>query len=202
VLQIEKESKILGSFTDIKTASFFGGIGYDKQEEALRQGVDIVIATPGRLLDFAQSGKIVFSEFSILVIDEADRMFDMGFYPDIKMILKKLSPSSKRLSMLFSATLSTRVKNLAWEFMNEAVEINMSGDQITVDKIRQVLYHVGTNEKMKLLLGLLKKHNPDNALIFANTKHEVVRIAASLTANGHNCNYIIGDLPQKRESEQ
>ncbi|HPX90972.1 MAG TPA: DEAD/DEAH box helicase, partial [Spirochaetota bacterium] len=198
VLQIEKESKILGTFTDLKTASFFGGIGYDKQEEALREGVDIVIATPGRLLDFAQSGKILFSDFSILVIDEADRMFDMGFYPDIKMILRKLPPSSRRLSMLFSATLSTRVKNLAWEFMNEAIEINMSGDQITVDKIRQTLYHIGTNEKMKLLLGLLKKHNPGNVLIFANTKHEVVRIAASLTANGYNCNYIIGDLPQKK----
>jgi len=198
VLQIEKESKILGTFTDLKTASFFGGIGYDKQEEALREGVDIVIATPGRLLDFSQSGKILFSDFSILVIDEADRMFDMGFYPDIKMILRKLPPSSRRLSMLFSATLSTRVKNLAWEFMNEAIEINMSGDQITVDKIRQALYHIGTNEKMKLLLGLLKKHNPGNVLIFANTKHEVVRIAASLTANGYNCNYIIGDLPQKK----
>ncbi|HOP63546.1 MAG TPA: DEAD/DEAH box helicase [Spirochaetota bacterium] len=198
VIQIEKEAKLLGSFLDLKAGSFYGGVGYNQQENLLRQGVDIMIGTPGRLMDFAGSGKIKFSEVGILVIDEADRMFDMGFFPDIRKIMKRMAPPSERISMLFSATLSMRVKNLAWEYMNEPVEINMSGEQITVDKIRQVLFHVGSTDKMRLLLGILKEHKPQNVLIFTNTKQGAVRVAAGLAGNGYVCDYIIGDLPQKK----
>jgi len=198
VIQIEKEAKLLGSFLDLKVGSFYGGVGYNQQEAALRDGVDIMIGTPGRLMDFASSGKIKFSEVGILVIDEADRMFDMGFFPDIRKIMKRMAPPSQRISMLFSATLSMRVKNLAWEYMNEPVEINMSGEQITVDKIRQVLFHVGSQDKLKLLLGILKQHDPQNVLIFTNTKQGAVRVAACLAGNGYDCDYIIGDLPQKK----
>lgn len=198
VIQIEKEAKLLGSFLDLKIGSFYGGVGYNQQETSLREGVDIMIGTPGRLMDFAGSGKIKFSDVGILVIDEADRMFDMGFFPDIRKIMKKMAPPSQRISMLFSATLSMRVKNLAWEYMNEPVEINMSGGQITVDKIRQALFHVGTADKMRLLLGILKQYNPENVLIFTNTKQGAVRVAACLAGNGYDCDYIIGDLPQKK----
>jgi len=198
VIQIEKEAKLLGSFLDLKIGSFYGGVGYNQQESALRVGVDIMIGTPGRLMDFASSGKIKFSDVGILVIDEADRMFDMGFFPDIRKIMKRMASPSQRISMLFSATLSMRVKNLAWEYMNEPAEVNMSGEQITVDKIRQALYHVGSQDKLKLLLGLLKNHDPKNVLIFTNTKQGAVRVAACLAGNGYECDYIIGDLPQKK----
>ncbi|HOP29688.1 MAG TPA: DEAD/DEAH box helicase [Spirochaetota bacterium] len=198
VIQIEKEAKMLGAFLDLKIGSFYGGVGYNQQEAALREGVNIMIGTPGRLMDFAGSGKIKFSDVGMLVIDEADRMFDMGFFPDIRKIMKRMAPPSQRISMLFSATLSMRVKNLAWEYMNEPAEVNMSGEQITVDKIRQALFHVGSQDKMRLLLGLLKQHNPQNVLIFTNTKQGAVRVAACLAGNGYECDYIIGDLPQKK----
>ncbi len=200
VLQIEKEGKLLGSFLDIKIGSFYGGVGYNQQEKMLHDGVDIYVGTPGRLIDFAGSGKIKFSEFGIIVIDEADRMFDMGFFPDIKRMMKRMAAPSQRVSMLFSATLSTKVKNLAWEYMNDPAEVNISGGQITVDKIRQVLYHVGTKDKINLLLGILKAQNPQNVLIFTNTKQDAVRVAARLAGNGYECSYIIGDLPQNKRT--
>lgn len=200
VIQIEKEGKLLGSFLDIKIQSFYGGVGYNQQENAMKEGVDIYVGTPGRLMDFASSGKIRFGEFGILVIDEADRMFDMGFFPDIKRMMKRMVAPSERISMLFSATLSSKVKNLAWEYMNDPAEVNISGGQVTVDKIKQVLYHVGTNEKISLLLGLLKTQNPQNALVFTNTKQDAVRVAARLAGNGYECSYIIGDLPQSKRS--
>lgn len=200
VIQIEKEGKLLGAFLDIKIGSFYGGVGYNQQENSLKEGLDVYVGTPGRLMDFAGSGKIRFSEFGMIVIDEADRMFDMGFFPDIKRMLKRMAPPSERISMLFSATLSSRVKNLAWEYMNDPAEVNVSGGQVTVEKIKQVLYHVGTKEKISLLLGLLKNLNPQNALIFTNTKQEAVRVASRLAGNGYECSYIIGDLPQNKRS--
>jgi ATP-dependent RNA helicase RhlB len=200
-LQIEKEGKLLGSFLDIKIGCFYGGVGYNQQEKLLQDGLDVYVATPGRLMDFASNGKIDYREFGIIIIDEADRMFDMGFFPDVKRIMKKMVSSSERVSMLFSATLNTKVKNLAWEFMNDPVEVNISADQVTVDKIKQVLYHVGTKEKINLLLGILKKENPQNTLIFTNTKQDAVRVAAKLAGNNFECNYIIGDLPQNKRTK-
>jgi len=201
VIQIEKEGKLLGAHLDIKIQSFYGGVGYNQQENAMKEGVDIYVGTPGRLMDFASSGKIKFAEFGILVIDEADRMFDMGFFPDIKRMMKRMVSPSDRISMLFSATLSSKVKNLAWEYMNDPVEVTISGGQVTVEKIKQVLYHVGTNEKISLLLGILKTQNPQNALVFTNTKQDAVKVAARLAGNGYECSYIIGDLPQSKRSK-
>jgi len=200
-IQIEKEAKLLGSFLDLKIGCFYGGVGYNQQETLLKEGVDIVIGTPGRLMDFAKSGKINFKDFGILVIDEADRMFDMGFYPDIMQMLRKMGKVTERISLLFSATLSNKVKNLAWNHMNEPVEVNMSPEQVTVDKINQTLYHVGCHEKINLLLGIFKKYNPGNAIIFTNTKSEAVKIAAHLSGNGYDCQYLIGDLPQKKRTK-
>lgn len=201
VIQIEKEGKLLGKYLDLKIQSFYGGVGYNQQETAMKEGVDIYVGTPGRLIDFASSGKIRFNEFGILVIDEADRMFDMGFFPDIKRMMKRMAAPSERISMLFSATLSSKVKNLAWEYMNDPAEVTISGGQVTVDKIKQVLYHVGTNEKINLLLGILKSVNPQNALVFTNTKQDAVKVAARLAGNGYECSYIIGDLPQNKRSK-
>ncbi len=196
-VQIEKEAVIIGHYLDIKIGCFYGGIGYATQEKALEQGVDLIIGTPGRLIDFGEQRKLDFSKVGILVIDEADRLFDMGFLPDIRKMLRKMPPFHSRRTMLFSATLDYRVKELAWEHMNEAVEIEISPEKITVENITQELYHVGLPEKMPLLLGILKKENPRNALIFTNTKHMAHEVSKRLNHNGYNTHYIMGDLPQK-----
>ncbi len=198
VVQIEKEIHILGSAVDIVAGSFFGGVGYGKQEALLRQNADVIIGTPGRLIDFGKSGKINFNNFGYVIIDEADRMFDMGFYPDIKKMMQMMLPPKERRTMLFSATLSTKVMNLAWEFMNEPVSIEIEAESITVNEISQVLYHVSTSDKMPLLLGILKKEAPGSAIIFTNTKYAAVELTERLKFNGYDAHYIMGDLPQRK----
>jgi ATP-dependent RNA helicase RhlB len=197
-VQIENEIDLLGIAVDISAGSFFGGIGYGKQEALLKKNVDIFIGTPGRLIDFGKSGKINFKDFGLVVIDEADRLFDMGFYPDIKKMMKMMVSPQERRTMLFSATLSTKVMNVAWEYMNNPVTIEIEAENITVNEISQVLYHVSTAEKMSLLLGLLKKENPGSAIIFTNTKYAAVEISERLKVNGYDVHYIMGDLPQKK----
>ena len=197
-VQIEKEVQLLGKYLNLRSATFFGGVGYGPQEDALARGVDILIATPGRLIDLFKSGKVKLDDVSMLVIDEADRMFDMGFIPDIRYLIKKMPPSGERRTMLFSATLSQKVKSLAWEYMKDPYEIEIMPQNITVDKITQVLYHVGSDEKFKLLLGLLNKYKPKNAIIFTNMKHTAEVVSKRLAMNGYPNEYIMGDLPQKK----
>lgn len=197
-IQIEKEAKILGLHLDFKIGCFYGGVGYNIQERLLKEGVDIIVGTPGRLLDFHQKRKLDFNRINILVIDEADRMFDMGFLPDIRRILDRVSRGSVGQVMLFSATLDTTTRAIAREYMKNPVKIEIMPEQITVDKITQILYHVGEQEKMKLMLGILKKELPRNALIFTNMKHEADRVARHLEHNGYKCQHISGDLPQSK----
>jgi len=197
-IQIEKEAKIIGKYLDFTCGCFYGGVGYTEQEKLLKSDVDIVIGTPGRLIDFQQQKKLDLRKIGILVIDEADRLFDMGFLPDIKRMLKNMPHSSERISMLFSATLSYRAKELAWEFMNNPVEIEIAPENITVDKISQRLYHVGKVEKMKLLLGILKSEKPENCIIFTNTKTKAHEVSKRLEYNGYKCKYIMGDLQQNK----
>lgn len=196
--QIEKEAKILGAFLPFRIASFFGGVGYGPQEKAIRDGVDVIIGTPGRLLDFNQQGKLLFNEVRLLVIDEADRLFDMGFLPDLRRMLRRMPKREERITMLFSATLGLKVSQLAWDYMNEPVEIAIEPEHMTVEEITQELYHVARTEKFSLLLGLLKKENPESVLIFTNTKHAAVEISKRLELNGYVNQFIIGDLPQKK----
>ncbi len=199
--QIEKEAKLLGRHLNFTIGSFYGGVGYVKQEKLVAQGVDIIIGTPGRLIDFNQSRKLDFRQIGILVIDEADRLFDMGFLPDIRKMLKKMPKYDQRMTMLFSATLSHRARELAWEHMNNPKEIALSQEQITVEGITQELYHVGAQEKISLLLGILNKEKPKSTLIFTNTKHAAVEVATRLSRNGYPCEYIIGDLPQNKRNK-
>ncbi len=197
-VQIEKEASVLGKYLDFRVGSFYGGVGYNQQEELLEKGVDIMIGTPGRLIDFSKSGKIRFNEIGILVIDEADRLFDMGFLPDLRLILKKMVPADERRTMLFSATLNAKVGNLAWEYMNNPGEVVIEPEQVTVEAIQQELFHVGAEEKMKVLLGLLKREKPETAIIFANTKHASYEVAKRLEHNGYAARCLMGDLPQKK----
>jgi len=197
-VQIERDAKALGKYVPFTSACFYGGVGYVAQEKAIADGVDLIIGTPGRLLDFNQSGKINFKDLGILVIDEADRLFDMGFYPDIRKIMRRARPREERVTMLYSATLSARVRNLAWQFMNDPAEVEIAPEQMTVETVDQVLYHVSKEEKFRLLLGILKSSNPSNALIFCNTKRATEIVARKLQLNGYGCEFIMGDLPQKK----
>ncbi len=197
-VQIEQEAKLLGSHLPYKIGSFYGGVGYKTQDQLLKEGVDIIIGTPGRLLDYAQSKKLKLDSVDILVIDEADRLFDMGFLPDLKKMLRQMVKPQERQTMLFSATLGTRVAHLAWDFMNEAKEIVIDNDRVTVDEITQELYHTSNNEKFPLLLGLLQREKPSNAIIFSNTKDMAVKLAKRLSLNGYQAEYIMGDLPQRK----
>ena len=197
-VQIEKEATVLGKYLDFRVGSFYGGVGYNQQEDMLEQGVDILIGTPGRLIDFSKSGKIRFSDMGILVIDEADRLFDMGFLPDLRSMLTKMAPADERRTMLFSATLSAKVGNLAWEYMNNPGEIVIEPEQVTVEAIQQELFHVGADEKMKVLLGLFEREKPKLPLFFANTKHASYEVAKRLEHNGYAARCLMGDLPQKK----
>ncbi len=197
-IQIEKEAKVIGKHLDFTCGCFYGGVGYAEQEKLLKDDVDIIIGTPGRLIDFHQQKKLDLRKTGFLVIDEADRLFDMGFLPDIKKMLKNMPHFSERISMLFSATLSYRAKELAWEFMNNPVEIEIAPENVTVDKISQTLYHVGKEEKIALLLGILKSEQPENCIIFTNTKSKAHEVSKRLEYNGYDCKYIMGDLQQSK----
>jgi ATP-dependent RNA helicase RhlB len=201
-VQIETEAKLLGRFLNLKIGCFYGGVSYGKQEKLLEGGdIDIIIGTPGRLIDFARQEKIKFREIEMLVIDEADRLFDMGFLPDIRWMLKRMPKYDQRQTMLFSATLGGRTREMAWEHMNEPAEIILNPDRMTVDAISQVLYHVESREKMSLLLGILKDDETGNALIFTNTKQTAFMVSNRLEHNGYKSEYLIGDLPQKKREE-
>ncbi len=197
-IQIEDEAKLLGAHLPFSTGCFYGGVGYHRQEEMLRKGVDVIIGTPGRLIDLNQSGKLRFDDIGILVIDEADRLFDMGFLPDLRRMIKKLPPTGSRQTMLYSATLSGKVRDLAAEYMTDPAEVEVAPEQVTVQTVTQMLYHVDRDEKMKLLLGILKKENPGSALIFTNMKSRAAEVAKRLAHNGFTCEYIVGDLPQSK----
>ena len=195
-VQVEEEAKTLSSGSKLKCASFYGGVGYGKQTELLKKNIDILVGTPGRLIDLQESGAMDLSKVGYLVVDEADRMFDMGFYPELRKLIKVLPSQKDRQTMLFSATLNTYVKNLAWEYTENAKEIEIEPENITVEEIAQELIHVSSDDKMKLLLGILKKENPESVIIFCNTKRSCEVIAKRLQINQINADFIIGDLPQ------
>lgn len=197
-VQVEEEARILTSHTRLKAASFYGGVGYGRQQELLKAGVDIIIGTPGRVIDLQESGTMDLSTVSFLVVDEADRMFDMGFYPDLRTLLKVLPKAENRQTMLFSATLNNWVKNLAWEYTIDAREVTIEAENITVDEIAQNLFHVGSDEKMQLLLGLIKRENPASIIVFCNTKRMSEVVSKRLKINGIESEFIIGDLPQSK----
>ncbi|HZK20551.1 MAG TPA: DEAD/DEAH box helicase [Treponemataceae bacterium] len=200
-VQVEEEASILLSATKLQAASFYGGVGYGKQVDMLKKGVDIMIGTPGRVIDLNESGQMRFNKVGYLVIDEADRMFDMGFYPDLRKLIKVLPTDKARQTMLFSATLNTYVKNLAWEYTTDAQEIEVETDNITVDEIDQLLFHVSSDEKMQLLLGIIEKEKPDSLIVFCNTKRACEVVAQRIKMNGIECEFIIGDLPQSKRMQ-
>ncbi|MDY0297639.1 MAG: DEAD/DEAH box helicase [Acidobacteriota bacterium] len=197
-VQIEKNAAEIGARMDFVIGCFYGGVGYQQQESLIRRNVNVIIGTPGRLLDLNGSGKLSFRDVAILVIDEADRLFDMGFLPDIRRMMRRMMPPRQRQTMLFSATLGYEARSISREFMNQPEKVEIQPEQVTVDKITQVIYHVGHREKIPLLLGLLKRDRPANTLIFTNTKHMAEKVDFHLRANGYASEFLMGDLPQKK----
>jgi len=196
VAQIHAEAKLLGQFTDFTVVPIFGGMDYLKQRESLSRGVDVIIGTPGRLIDYLKQRVYSLKKTSFLIIDEADRMFDMGFISDLRFLLRRMAPYDKRQSMLFSATLSTRVMELCYEHMNLPEKIEITPQQVTVEKIEQELYHVGKEEKLGLLFGILRRESSGRILIFVNMKSTAERLEAVFKANDMKSATITGDLPQ------
>ncbi|GAM08977.1 ATP-dependent RNA helicase RhlB [Geobacter sp. OR-1] len=198
VVQIEQDAQVLGKHCGLSIQAIYGGVDYMLQRNALREGADVVIGTPGRLIDYLKQKVYSLSQIEALVIDEADRMFDMGFIADLRFILRRLPPFDRRQNLMFSATLNQRVMELAYEFMNMPQKVQVTPEQMTAEKVQQVLYHVGRKEKFPLLLGLLRREGMDRTMIFINTKREAEFLYERLTANDLPCRMISGDVDQKK----
>jgi ATP-dependent RNA helicase RhlB len=196
-VQIYQDAMAIGRETGFSMAAIFGGMDYHKQAQSLRAGADIVVGTPGRLIDYLKQKVFSPKGVEFLVIDEADRLFDMGFVADLRWILRRLPSYSQRQSMLFSATLNYRVMELTYEFMNLPREIAVEKETRTVAQVSEELYHCSKQEKLSLLLGLLQKENPARVMIFANTKFTVDWLAFKLKTNGLPAEGISGDISQK-----
>ena len=198
VVQIEKDAQLLGKHCGLSIQAIYGGVDYMLQRNALKEGADVVIGTPGRLIDYLKQKVYSLSSIEVLVIDEADRMFDMGFIADLRFILRRLPPYDKRQNMMFSATLNQRVMELAYEFMNLPEKVSVTPEQMTAERVQQVLYHVSRKEKFPLLLGLLRKEGMARTMIFVNTKREAEFLHDRLNANEFPCRVISGDVEQKK----
>lgn len=200
-LQIHRDAEALGYFTGMRCAAVYGGIGYEPQRAELTRGVDLLIGTPGRIIDFYKQRVFNLDNAEVVVLDEADRMFDMGFIADVRYLLRRMPPAHRRINMLFSATLSERVKELAYEHMNNPQTIAIEPEQVTAEKVRQSLYHVASTDKIGLLLGILRRQDATRTLVFVNTKRDAERVTGYLVGNDFDAEVISGDIPQKKREQ-
>ncbi|WGE86212.1 ATP-dependent RNA helicase RhlB [Actinobacillus equuli] len=197
-VQIASDAELLVKHSDLKLALAYGGDGYEKQLQTIEQGVDILVGTTGRVIDYVKQGVINLDKVQVVVLDEADRMFDLGFIKDIRYLMRKCPKPDQRLTMLFSATLSPRVRELAYEDMNNAQYIEIEPLQRTGHRIKEELFYPSNEDKMALLLTLLEEEWPERCMIFANTKHKCEEIWSYLVADGHRVGLLTGDIAQKK----
>ncbi|WGE84287.1 ATP-dependent RNA helicase RhlB [Actinobacillus equuli] len=197
-VQIGSDAELLVKHSDLKLALAYGGDGYEKQLQAIEQGVDILVGTTGRVIDYVKQGVINLDKVQVVVLDEADRMFDLGFIKDIRYLMRKCPKPDQRLTMLFSATLSPRVRELAYEDMDNAQYIEIEPLQRTGHRIKEELFYPSNEDKMALLLTLLEEEWPERCMIFANTKHKCEEIWRYLAADGHRVGLLTGDIAQKK----
>jgi ATP-dependent RNA helicase RhlB len=200
-IQIEKDAKNIGRYTGLRTALIYGGVDYDKQRQLLKDGCDIIIATPGRLLDYHKQNVFGFNGVEVMVIDEADRMFDLGFIKDVRFIFRRLPAREQRQVLLFSATLSHRVLELAYEHMHNAEKLVVETDNVTADRVRQLVYFPAKEEKMPLLLNLLEQVSASRSIIFVNTKAAAERITDRVKRQGYRVGALSGDVPQLKRQK-
>ncbi|MBM4244004.1 MAG: DEAD/DEAH box helicase, partial [Deltaproteobacteria bacterium] len=197
-VQIAKDAEMLGAGNGLTIQAVYGGVDYKKQRESLRQDVDILVGTPGRLIDYLKQGVYRLNAIEILVIDEADRMFDMGFIKDLRFLLRRCTPTDQRQSMLFSATLSHDVLELAYMFMNDAVKVEVNPEQVTAVGVEHSLYHVGKHEKIPALMGIIKREGAERTMVFVNMRRTADYICRTLAVNGYNAEQITGDIEQRK----
>ncbi|MFO7858135.1 MAG: DEAD/DEAH box helicase [Ectothiorhodospiraceae bacterium] len=200
-LQIHKDAEQLGRFTGLNCVAVYGGTGYDEQRRALQSETDIIIGTPGRIIDFYKQKVFSLKNIEVVVLDEADRMFDLGFISDIRYLLRKMPPPDRRINMLYSATLSHRVMELAYEHMNDPETVRIETEQVTAENVSQKLYHVPKEDKIPLLLGLFREHEPTRTIVFVNTKRTADDVLGYLRGNDHTAEVISGDIPQNKREE-
>src|SRR6202162_5562228 len=197
-VQIHSDAEGIAKYAGLRLAIVFGGVDYEKQRRILEEGVDVLIGTPGRIIDYFKQHVFELRHIQVAVMDEADRMFDLGFIKDIRFILRRLPPPTERLTMMFSATLSHRVMELAYEHMNNPELIRIEPDKMTVDSVKQVLYFPSTEEKIPLLMGLLRRIDARRTMVFVNTKRIAEVLERTLTANGFVAQALSGDVPQSK----
>jgi len=197
-IQIHKDAVLLSQCLNLKFALIYGGTDYQKQLDKLKGNVDIIIGTPGRIIDFYKQGAFTLDNIQVSVMDEADRMFDLGFIKDIRFLLRRMPPPEKRLNLLFSATLSYKVTELAYEHMNNPVMVKIETEEVTSKSINQFAFCPANEQKIPLLLGLLKSHQPVRSIVFVNTKRCAEQLDDYLKANGYKASMLSGDVPQEK----
>ena len=197
-VQIHRDAEVLGRHAGFRLAVVFGGTGYEEQRRRLREGVDVLVGTPGRLIDYYKQKIYDLRGIQVAVIDEADRMFDLGFIRDVRYLLRRMPPAPERLNLLFSATLSHRVSELAYEHMNAPSVVNANPERVTVSQVSQKLFHVSREEKIPLLFGLLEDREVTRTLVFTNTKRSAELVESWLGTNGIRVGMLTGDVPQRR----
>ncbi|MGR8948245.1 MAG: DEAD/DEAH box helicase [Gammaproteobacteria bacterium] len=197
-IQIHSDAELLGGETGLQFGLVYGGVDYEKQRQTVSDGIDILIGTPGRIIDYFKQRVFNLRHIEVCVLDEADRMFDLGFIKDLRFLLRRMPDPTKRLSMLFSATLSHRVNELAYEHMNNPEFIEVSPDKRVADRVEQRLYHTAANEKMALLIGLFREINPSRTLVFVNTKRVAMLVVDYFNVNGFSASALSGDVAQNK----
>jgi ATP-dependent RNA helicase RhlB len=197
-LQIHKDAVALGSDTGLKLGLAYGGVDYEKQRKILEDGVDILIGTPGRIIDYFKQHVFNLKHIDVMVLDEADRMFDLGFIKDIRFVLRRLPPRDQRQCLMFSATLSHRVLELAYEHMNEPELLKVEAEQVTAENVKQSVYYPANEEKLPLLIGLLREIGDGRVLVFANTRVATDLVERTINANGILAAAMSGEVPQKK----
>ena len=197
-IQIHKDAKMLNSYAGLSLGLVYGGVDDEKQRASLNQKIDILIGTPGRLIDYHKQKVFSLKGIEIVVLDEADRMFDLGFIADIRYMFRRMPTPENRQNMLFSATLSHRVSELAYEHMNSPEKVVINPDQVTAENVKQVMYHVANDEKIPLLLGLMRRIDPKRTIVFVNTKRAAEKVWSYLEGNGFHAAILSGDVPQKK----
>jgi ATP-dependent RNA helicase RhlB len=199
-IQIYKDAESLAIGTGLRLAVVYGGTGYETQRQTLEEGVDVLIGTPGRLIDYFKQGVFTLKGIEVFVLDEADRMFDLGFIADLRYLLRRMPKPAARNNYLFSATLSHRVLELAYEHMNNPQRIEIAPERVTAEGVRQALIHVANDEKLPMLVALLRHFPPTRTMVFINTKRGAEEVERGLEANGIKAATLSGDVPQnKRE---
>jgi ATP-dependent RNA helicase RhlE len=197
-MQVEESVRKYAKHSNIRVAPVFGGVAYEPQEKALREGVDVIVATPGRLLDHLERQNLVFDDLEILVLDEADRMLDMGFAPQINRVVEQIH--AYRQTLLFSATMPPEVEALARKYLRQPIVVQVGRRMSAATKVQHAVYPVPHDRKSELLVHLLQDKELDTVLVFTRTKHGADRVVRHLERNGFQATALHADKTQAQRT--